>query len=358
MSVKELKHAYHLLQSRKFHEVLRLLEPQTFRFRESHTFYYYLGLACINTNDIAGAATYLKRASHLNPGSVNSMIGLAYVHLRRNEVSEAIGQYLKVLELEPSNKVARQGLELLKRSADSDDYVDFADTTKINGLMPRIKRAFPVLLVILPPIAIILAFAVIFFLPRMPDRGIGKKKDRLGDSTVLVLPAAGSLTDGTGAVEYVLTEKQIQQSFALALTSFNKFDDNIARREINRLLLSNAAEPVKEKARIMESYLKPPDFLSYKGNIAYAEIIKNPGLYRSCYVRWKGLIGNLAVGDKKINFDFLVGYQDKKVLEGVVPVSLSFGVDLRDGDAVEIIGEVTEINPLSLEAIAIRPIQP
>ncbi|TFG64551.1 MAG: tetratricopeptide repeat protein [Spirochaetales bacterium] len=358
MAVKELKRALKFLQARKYHEVLRLLEPQTFRFRESYAFYYFLGLACIHLNDVSGAATYLRRAADLKHESTSAKLGLAYLHLRKNETSEAIQQYLKVLEFDPGDKTAHQGLNMLKRSADSQEFVDYSESSKINALIPRVKKSFPAFLFILLPVLIITVFLIVYFVPKIVSGSIGTRTHRIENFAELTLPETSSLTVSSGQFTYILTEREIRDSYALAVSSFEKFSDNIAQREINRLLLSNASEAIKEKARLISSYLGAPTFLNYSGEISYAQAVKEPELYRNCYVKWKGLIGNLSVTDEKITFDLLVGYETQKVLEGVVPVSLPFAVLLHNGDPVEVIAKITGTAPFSLEGTAIRPIQP
>ena len=54
----------------------------------------------------------------------------------------------------------------------------------------------------------------------------------------------------------------------------------------------------------------------------------------------KRTVSNLEFGEERITFDFLVGYQDRRVLEGVVPAYLEFAALLEGGMPVELIGEV------------------
>ena len=48
------------------------------------------------------------------------------------------------------------------------------------------------------------------------------------------------------------------------------------------------------------------------------------------------------MGDDYIRFDFLVGYHDNKVLEGIIPVRFGFAVSIDNGEAVELIGQIQE----------------
>ena len=55
---------------------------------------------------------------------------------------------------------------------------------------------------------------------------------------------------------------------------------------------------------------------------------------------WKGKVANLKVAKDSIAFDLLVGYDQEKQLEGIVPVTLPFAADLANGSAVEVLGQV------------------
>ena len=55
---------------------------------------------------------------------------------------------------------------------------------------------------------------------------------------------------------------------------------------------------------------------------------------------WRGKIANLKVGKDAIAFDLLVGYEQEKELEGIVPVTLPFAADLANGGGIEVLGQI------------------
>jgi transcriptional antiterminator len=138
----------------------------------------------------------------------------------------------------------------------------------------------------------------------------------------------------------MLTEKEIKEIFQQIKDLLQKYEDTIARREMNRLLLSNADRNVKEKVRALLPYMKEPTFLTLEKSFTYQEVMKEPRLYEGCYVRWKGRVTNVRVTEKEILFDFLVGYHDQKVLEGIVPVVLKFSAKVDPSFAYEVLGEI------------------
>jgi hypothetical protein len=129
----------------------------------------------------------------------------------------------------------------------------------------------------------------------------------------------------------------------------------MARREINRILNSNASSAVKERASLLIEYIQEPDFSSFQDNFAYAAVVSEPWLYQGCYIRWRGRVANLSVEDT-IRFDLMVGYEDGRVLEGVVSAVVPFGVSVDAGESVEVIGQVEVENDrlARIEVVSLR----
>jgi hypothetical protein len=138
----------------------------------------------------------------------------------------------------------------------------------------------------------------------------------------------------------MMTEQEVRVIFDKIKDLFDTYQDNLARREINRLLLSNAGQSVKNKVRAFISFIRAPTFADFSGSFTYQDIMKDPLLYEGCFVRWKGRISNVNISENRINLDFLAGYDDQKVLQGIVPSWMDFAVTLEQSFAYEIIGKV------------------
>lgn len=354
----DLGRAARLLRRGKHAEVIRLLEPQIFRYRESFQFYHLLGNACLHTGDLAGAFSYLKRAAHLRPSDVDSLLSLAVIHLRRGELSEAIEQWLAVQDAEPNNRYARRGLNFLKQSSDPARVVDYLESGKMRRFLPgpsRFERIMPyVFLGILAATVLIFAGGYAITKLRAPA---GPPRQGLAKAT---LAPGAALTQTTGQNRYILTKAQIRDTFDRLRSEFSHYDDNRAQRDVNRLLGSNASETVKAKARLLQSYLGTPNFATLKTSFSYEEVANDPFLYQNCFVDWKGMVTNLHVGSKQITFHFLVGYQSGRVLQGIVPVHLDFAADVRTSTPYEILGQVKlqGDKKFTLKGISIHELMP
>jgi hypothetical protein len=352
MKGKGLGEARRLFRARKFPEVIRILEPEVFRHRENFDYFFLLGSSCLHTGDLGGAFSYLSRARQLSPDAVSAILGLAAIHLRRQETEEAIKKWLEVLELDPGNAVARRGMELLRRGLSQEKLQEYIDAGKVRSLYPPLPsrgRAGLAVVIVLAATALCAAayLGVRYFPQRSPQRP--------GVSAIELPADLPRLTDNGSNFTYLLTEGDIRTAFRKAKDYLLSYRDNMATVEINRILLSNAALPVKERARMLKGFVTKPDFLTLKDPLPYATVAAEPALYDGCSVDWRGKIANLKVGKSAITFDFLVGYDKEKELQGIVPVNLGFAAELVNGDGLEILGQVVSAaGKLSLNAISLH----
>lgn len=136
MKGKGLGEARGLFRARKFPDVIRILEPEVFRYRENFDYFVLLGSSCLHTGDLGGAFSYLSRARQLSPDAVSALLGLAAIHFRRHETDDAIKRWLEVLELDPGNKVARRGMDLLRKGLTQEKLQELIDSGKARTLYP------------------------------------------------------------------------------------------------------------------------------------------------------------------------------------------------------------------------------
>jgi tetratricopeptide (TPR) repeat protein len=354
---RTLVKASRLLRARRFSEVISLLEPQVFLYRENFGFYYLLGVACLYVGDYGGAHSYLQRAEQIRPGRVGVLLGLAAVNLRRREVPQALQHWLRVLDEEPGNRAARRGLELVRRTEDPGDFVAMAESGRLRRFYPPLGFRLPRWIIVVVAVAVV-AVGLGLTLPDLIERRSQVSLPTREGSEFTALPDDEDLTNFEGSYRYVLTPEQVEETFSRAGAYFNDFRDNLAQREVNRLRLSNAGNLVKERARLLESYFRAPTFVTFEDNLSYAEVAAEPWLYDKCYVRWSGQTSNVVITDEAITFTLLVGYEDERVLEGTVPVTVPFAAEVEAGP-VELIGRISwEDEQLALEATSIRRIVP
>jgi tetratricopeptide (TPR) repeat protein len=355
MRSKTLKTASKLFKTGSYNKVLQVLEPQVFRYRQSFDFFYYLGISCLNTSDFGGGYSYLQRALDLKPDDIKTMAGLALVHFKRQENSEAIQQWFNILDIDPNNKLAKKGLDILKKNLKQEDYIEFINSGKFLTLLPGRKSFIPRLKIISLIILIVLALIISSF---YIYTGIFDTKIKRPEISAVELNHFGSLTNEDVEGKYNFSDKEIRKIFDSIRKHFDSFHDNLAMKEINRLLLSNADTVTKQKVELLATYITVPGFSTLKTNYSYQEFVQEPELYNNCYVHWKGRLSNLIVSEKVIKFDFLVGYDDRKVLEGIIPVILNFGARINSEFPIEILGKIVmNEGEYGIEAVSIHQYQ-
>jgi tetratricopeptide (TPR) repeat protein len=312
-------------------------------FRESWYYYNILGMSCLHTGDYAGAYSYLRRAADLDPNRSETMLGIGAVLLRRRQIDLAIRNYLDLLDQNPQERRARKALQWIRRLDDPDDVIDWFESDRIRHILPRRGLFVPRFLTVGAGLGVIVAAAV-FLGPGIVDtvRDFMPRNERVG-SSVLELEDTTELIEDTEATpaRVQLADNEVERLFRRIGDYFNDGRDNLVRRELNRLDQSNASPAVKRQAGLIREYLVEPDFATMRDNFTYDEVTADTTLYHDVYVRWRGRIANLVIGEEAITFDLLVGYESGRVLDGIVPVRVPYAVLLDENQSVELIGRVT-----------------
>lgn len=358
---KGLKRAERLFRRRRYSEVIRLLEPQVFMYRDRPRFYYYLGVSCLHNGDFGGAYSYLQRAQQLDAEDSDTALALAAIAMRRRQTDLALRLYLSVLDQDPKNRVAKRGLAALRRAEDESELAEELDQEGITRYLPS-PGAYVPRPISIAVLAVLLSAGLLATLPLVFERVQSPPPpDRDGVEVLELDRMQQDVVQYEGEFEYVMSADEIRDTFELIGRYFNEHRDNEARREINRVLHSNAQQELKERARMLSDYLRTPSFtdLEPEDSFSYDEVMSEPRLYDRTFVRWRGRVANLETNEEDIRFDFLVGYEDERVLEGIVPARVSFSARVEPAMPVELIGQVIINNGISaLEVTSIRRISP
>jgi tetratricopeptide (TPR) repeat protein len=362
MARTALDRAEGLFRAGRFAELVSLLEPQVPVYRESQRFYYLLGSSCLRAGDPGGGFTYLKRAEQLAPSNPDTMLALAAIAVRKGESEKAIEYYLRILEEKPGDRRSRACLAILRKEGGPEGLARLIETGRIERFYPG-RRGIPRFVV--PAIMALVASAVIYLAwPLAAGVFEAATRPRVSRPEVALVALSKAERDSPvvsgGSFRYVLTEAQALDAFERAKDYFQGYRDNAALIEINRLLGSNASAGIREKAGSLRAFVGKPDFRTIKDVPTYTEVSRDPGLYDGCSVAWKGMAANVhsesGAGSEegKIAFDFLVGYQDKKRLEGIVPSRIA-GADVPMDRPLEILAVLKASGAaISLECAAIH----
>lgn len=349
--------AQSLMRRRKFSSAIKVLQGRSEIYEEDFTYYVLLGTACLYVGDTGSAYSYYEKARRIKMTDVKLLLGQAAIFLRRGDTDRAVRYYLDILETNPGNKIASAALEFV-RKANYELICKWVDSGKIEQFYPPlgVNPDFVFTLIGVVALGMITGFFAVNILFSKPKVS-GNRADL--SSFVLSVEDATSVkeTDLSHTVyNYILSDKQILKSYELAQSYFQSYRDNAAQVEINRILNSNASPLIRKKTRLLMTYLVPQTFDSLKDNYNYATVSSDPSLYLDCWVDWTGRITNAQTIGEKFSFDLLIGYEDLKTVEGIIPVGFDNApYPAIDGEkAVRVLGKIgTENGKLKLTGYSV-----
>lgn len=362
-----IEKAYRLYYAGEYAKVITLLEPQVFMYREKPGFYRLLGLACLHTGDLGGAHSYLMRCTQLDRDAVAPRLELAACHFARRDNDSALQLWLEILDDDPDNKHAALGLRVLRSGPESEEAQRYREPEKLKTLYPDIRRPFPWKKPAAVVGVLVLAALAFQLAPALGNTvgqafsGMDTRARRAGVENTEIEPRADLTEPGDDEdVRYDFGDAEIEQTFEQMRDYFLDERDNMAAREINRILYSNATSRLKERARTLQAYLNVPGFTDFTDGFSYQEVTGDPWLHEGTYVRWQGRPSNVDVNDDRIAFDFLVGYEDGRQIDGIVPAEFDFAVRIDSRHLIELIARVERVDgdEIRLQGVSTRILGP
>jgi len=367
-----LSKASRLIRSGKYELARRTLEPEVNRYHSSFRYYYLLGNTCLRGGDYGGALTWFRLAHDTNSRDPLAILGLAALYLRRGETDRALDFYLEVLELKPNNHIAKKALKLIRRYAGTDRFAAWLEAGKLPSVFPPV--AFPGFTAKekLCGLGVLLALAMTVYGVMVHYKYVPNPFNPRGDRQGIV---AGSLTREerldpvqTGGSYHHEFPGRVQavETYEKALALFAAYRDEKARVELNRILVSNASEGLKNKARILSDYMRPPhrepptfDTFRRGDNIDFSDVEKDPVLYNDVHVIWQGRPANVIVTGNATTFDLLIDYDPENkttIMRGTAFVIFDRAIPVNSGRQLEVLGRIglDKENRIILEGIAIH----
>jgi hypothetical protein len=339
---------------------IRILEPEENRYYGSYTYNYLLGASYLYSRVYGMALSYFRLAREIKMREPSVLLGLAALYLNHGDTDRAVDLYLEIQELDEKNPIARKALKVIRKNPGPENMSTWIDAGKLHTLFPPLPK--------LPKspgkiIAIAIGITAALCLTGAILAGTGllpffeKQNRRVLEGIELVKEDQDAPMQIDGSYRYVLTRTQVLDSYNEARRLFTSYRDEAAKVNLNRILESNGPEPVKNKARLLISFMETPGFDTMRklpsGDLfTYSEVIKEPAVYRDCHIIWKGMASNLNQEQTHTSFDFLVGYDTRRTLDGIVRVDFDFAIAVNPERPVEILGRVIPI--LSESGLDIR----
>ena len=346
-----LTKAVNLARKKNYDAAIKTLEPEANRYYGSFTYYYLLGLCYLYSRIFGVALTYLKLAYEQKMRDPSTLLGLAALYLNHGDTDKAVDIYLEVQSIEESNRVAAKALKVIRKHPGPENISAWIDSGALLTLFPPFPRVDVsrkgLVLKIAAALAILgLTYGIAAkagFLP-LPGNSAQRGRRVLPSEISLSPEESESPVQTGGSYRYVLTRNQVLEEYNEAFKLFAEYRDDGAKVKLNRILESNASEPVKNRARLLITFMETPGFDTLKDRFSYSEVLREPFIYRDCHVIWRGMAGNLSAELNHTSFDFLVGYDTHRVMEGIVQVDYDFAIPVNPEHPLEILGRVIPVS--------------
>jgi len=344
-----LAKAVRFARKKNYDQAIKTLEPEANRYYGSFAYYYLLGLSYLYSRIFGMALTYLRLAYDQKMRDPSTLLGLAALYLNHGDTDKAVDLYLEVQSIEESNRIAKKALKIIRKHPGPENISSWIDTGSINSIFPPFPKVGisrkSLVLFIVSALAVLLAASGIALMAGFFSLS-GKQPGRrtLPVEITLAKEERDSPVQTGGSYRYVLTRSQVLDEYSEALKLFADYRDDAARVRLNRIIESNAADPVKNRARLLISFMVTPGFDTLKDRFSYSEVIRDPFIYRDCHIIWRGMATNLVVEQNSTSFDFLVGYDTRRTMEGIVQVDYDFAIPVNPERPLEILGRIIPVS--------------
>lgn len=358
MAKNPLDEAQILFRRKAWGKLIQLLEPLEAVYRDNLRFLYILGTAYLHAEDIGAAFSCYRRGRQIDFRNVPIMTGLSAVLIRRGESDKAVQLYIEILERDSRNRLARRGLDYLRKNEPDIDEINPRRNKRLKKLVYPQPDWQPVRLFSIIGLVVV-TFILLLYWPSLRTLLTERSDTRPEIDAIQLSELERSAPVGAeGSFKLILTGPQAISAFEQAKNLFNEFRDEAALVEINRLLFSNASSALKTKAEILRRHVRIPSFLTLPDRFDYKAVAEAPFLYNEVAVAWKGLPANTVYSETTLTFDLLVGYHQGRQLDGIVKVQVPFEFSILEAQALEILGRIRYIPEQQpsffLEAVAIH----
>jgi len=336
-----------LAKKRDFEGAIRILKDEEDRYYGSFKYYYLYGVVCLHAGNFVEAKMNFDQARKIKIKDTSTMLGHAVLYLKRMNTVQALEYYLNVQEAEPKNKIVKRALAAIRKYSAGEALSDWM-TENLQKLFPPIPAPAitkkTIINISLISVAAIILVITVLANTNIFGRSFSAKNQRpTADFTLSSQERNSPVQIEDGYYRYILTREQALSQYDRALSLFTSYRDEAAKINLNRILESNASDSIKNRARLLIGNMDVPGFNTFKrgDNPTFNDVKNEPFIYRDVHVIWRGMATNVEVTDDFTRFDFLVGYDTRRTLEGIIPVIFYSPVAVNAERPLEVLGRIS-----------------
>jgi len=357
-----LSKAAGLAKRRKYEEALKILKDEEDRYNGFFKYYYLFAVICLHSGSFVEAHEYFHSARQIRMKDPSTLLGLALCCLREMKTARALDYYLDVQETDPKNKTAKRALAAIRKNSDPEALSEWMTPQRLEKLYPPVPGPLispktVITAVMILAAVFVLVFGILVRVKTLPNP-FKTQGGRQTSEFALSRQERGEAVETGGSYSYILTRDQAAGLYDRALSLFTDYRDEEAKVNLNRVLESNASEALKNKSLLLISYMEVPGFDNFKRNFnpSFSEVKNEPVLYRDVHIIWRGMATNIEVTEEHTRFDFLVGYDTRRTLEGIVQVIFDSPVSINSERPLEVLGRIklaSLYSDIALEGVAV-----
>jgi hypothetical protein len=349
-------------RKKQYVKAVSFLEKALTNRKDDREIYLFLGNASLLTGDLEGARRYFRGGLLVKEDDTDLMKGLSYVYLQDERIEDAISLWGEILDKRPQERIIKRALARLRESNDIHSFAQSIDPRDfLTAKTPLYDRLKPYILSLSISFGIVI-IVVVFYTTPLYQKTLERFYPEIVSLNKITLPQDSAIleSESTGAL-YSFSEEDIKTGFVRIKKYIYRDKINAATISLNRIMLSNASPPVKEKFKVLYNFLDPPDPLSIDYNPHFYEIMKEPAVFKGVYILWTGRIANLDKKGEDITLDLLVNYENEDTIEGIAHVTLRGVYYLENRQNIEVFGSVglydRETGKLNVNGILIRDLR-
>jgi tetratricopeptide (TPR) repeat protein len=345
-------------RKKQYVKSISFLEKALQEEKDDPEVYLFLGYASLFTDDTEGARRYFRGGLLVKEDDIELMKGLAYVYLKDERIEDAINLWGEILEKNPRDRRIKRALQNLRESNNIESFIQNARLRDFLSVGPPVYVKIKPYIIALSISLGAFIIGIVFYTTPLYKKALEKFYPEVTRLNRIEFPTGVSLTEEDSSALYSFSEKDIEASFLRIKKHIYKNRVNTAIIELNRIMLSNASPPVKEKFEILYKFLDTPDPLAIDYNPHFYEIMKEPAAFKGVFILWKGKIANLKKEKKSAEFDLLVNYEDEDTIAGIAHINISGTFFIENKQNVEVFGSyggyAKETGKLLIQGILLR----
>lgn len=322
-------------------------------------------IAIINIflSDTAASETYAVRALSMDRNCSEALFAKAYINLVRGNSEEALRIYFAILAAEPNNKLAKANIESIKKMK---GYVKKYSPRKYLLTNSASKAKNPLMfLLYIALCSFFIYFSVNVFYPFARIRFLDKEQRELREKLKSVYLFEG-LSNGQMPEDAVASEtytpKQITDMFDYAKKKIGTSDVNAAMETINKVLISDVNDYLKERFKRLSLFITPPDYAIFKNTVYYSQAVSNIPLYIGSFVKWNAEVESVEIikdeNAKDVKVSRLLVYGNDKKIDGVAELVSRDSVNISAKTKIEVYAKIKAFDNskkiLILDSIVIK----